>query len=369
MKLVLFFTTGMSLRKWSQAGIIKRELKLYNELAAHFDKIYLLTYGNARELRYHSLLAKNIEILYDKFGLGTMLYAVLAPLIHKEALKGADYYKTNQMNGSITAVIAKILYNKRLMLRTGYPWLQTLKEKKASIFKIIIASITERIAYRNASIIFVTTAQDKERIQQDYGITSEKISVISNYVDTELFKPIEHPFQKTKKRLVYIGRFAPEKNLINLIDAVKDLDVELFIIGSGNSGIELKQKIHKEEIKNIYFLSRLEHDLLPVMLRSSDVYVQPSLYEGNPKTILEAMSCGLPVVGTNVRGIRDIIRDGENGYLCGTSAESIKEAIIRAINNGALNVGQNARKEIIRNYSVNTVLKKEMEMYNAKKDN
>ena len=363
-KLVLFFTTGMSLRKWGEAGIIKREVKLYNELARDFDKIYFMTYGDKRELEYKHLLADNIEVLYDRFGLGTVLYSLLAPILHRKALEDADYFKTNQLNGSHTAVIAKVLFKKKLVVRQGYPWLKTLREKNANVIKIIIASISEKLAYKYADEIIVTTAQDRHEIILKYGMGCE-ISVIPNYVDTELFKPTEHPpeFQKTKKRLAYIGRLAPEKNLINLIDAVKDLDAELFIIGGGSFGIKLKQKIDAECIRNVYFMGRLDNELLPAILQTSDIYVQVSTYEGSPKTILEAMSCGLPVVGTNVRGIRDIIKDGENGYLCNTSADSIKETIRKVIDNGAAEVSTHARDYVLANFTLEKIMEKEREIY------
>ena len=100
--LVLFLTAGMSLDAWHRGGMLTREIAIYNELARHLNKIYFLSYGDEKELQYRELLADNIEILFDKHGIGTLLYSFLAPFIHRRALKGADFFKTNQMVGNLT---------------------------------------------------------------------------------------------------------------------------------------------------------------------------------------------------------------------------------------------------------------------------
>ncbi|HHE40732.1 MAG TPA: hypothetical protein ENL10_04445, partial [Candidatus Cloacimonetes bacterium] len=80
--LVLVLTAGMSLDAWHKGGMLTREIAIYNELARNLDKIYFLSYGDETELRYKELLADNIEILFDKHGIGTLLYSFLAPFIH-----------------------------------------------------------------------------------------------------------------------------------------------------------------------------------------------------------------------------------------------------------------------------------------------
>lgn len=361
--LVLFLTAGMSLDKWAKGGMLTREIKIYNEIAIHFKKIYFLTYGDESELKYKKHLADNIEILFNKNSMFTPMYSFFSPLIHKSIIKKADFLKTNQMTGSWTALIAKMLFKKKLIVRQGFPLLLTLKEKKESFIKIALAILIENTSYKSADKIIVTTLHDKKYVTHKYNVNPEKIAIISNYVDTDIFKPIE-TIKKEKKRMIFVGRFDREKNLISLIDAVKSMDVKLVLIGRGPMEKTLKNKVEKEEISNVSFPGIVPNEQLPVEFNKSEIFIQPSLYEGNPKTLLEAMSCGLPVIGTNVRGIKEIIKHEENGYLCELSSESIKEAIIKVLKSEEIKyrIGHNARETILAGYSLNYLVDKELSL-------
>ena len=364
--LVLFLTAGMSLDAWHKGGMLTREIAIYNELARNLDKIYFLSYGDENELQYRKLLADNIEILFDKHGIGTLLYSFLAPFIHRRALKSADFFKTNQMVGSWTAVIAKMLFKKRLILRQGFPWLLTLQEKKESKVKIIIASLIEPIAYKVADKIVVTSQHTREYVIEKYGLNPERVVVIPNYVDTDAFKPSKTT-GKEKNRIIFVGRLDKEKNLVNLIDAVKTLDVELVLIGEGPYEEILKTKVESERIGNVSFLGVIPNERLPLELNRSEIFVLVSIYEGNPKTLLEAMACGLPVIGTDVRGIKEVINHKKNGYLCDTSAESMKEAIMNVLESDELRgrMGRYARETIVEHYSVKSLATKELSLLTA----
>lgn len=358
-KLVFFFTAGMSVKKWSEGGMLSREVMLYNELAEHFEKIYFLTYGGDEEREYKNTLAPNIELLCNRWRMPTLIYSFLAPFIHRKGLKNADIYKTNQMRGSWTAVIAKLLFRKRLIVRQGYQYSTTLK-KKDNYFLGFIASIIESVAYKNADVVVVTSQSIKEFIRGRYKTEEEKIAVIPNYVDTKVFKPIE--IERDEKRVVFVGRLDREKNLFSLVDAVKGLDVELVLIGEGLLGDALKRKVKEEKIENVVFAGIIPNEELPEKLNKSAIFVQPSLYEGNPKTLLEAMACGLPVIGTDVVGINEVVRHKQNGYLCGTSTGTIRKAVREVLKDKKLQkeLGVYARRIIVEDYSLQTLVKREL---------
>ena len=364
--LVVFLTAGMSLDAWHKGGMLTREIAIYNELANHLDKIYFLSYGGEKELQYRELLADNIEILFDKNGMGTLLYSFFAPFIHWRALKGADFFKTNQMVGSWTAVIAKIMFNKKLIVRQGFPWLLTLQEKKESKIKILIASLIEPIAYKVANKIVVTSRHTRDYVFEKYRLNQENVVVIPNYVDTDVFKPSE-TIKKEKSRIIFVGRFDREKNLVNLIDAVKTLDAKLVLIGEGPQEDILKTKVESEGIDNVSFPGVIPNERLPLELNRSEIFVLVSIYEGNPKTLLEAMSCGLPVIGTDVRGIKEVINHKKSGYLCDTSVGSMKEAITDVLKNDELGerMGRYARETIVEHYSVKSLATKELSLLAA----
>jgi glycosyltransferase involved in cell wall biosynthesis len=86
----------------------------------------------------------------------------------------------------------------------------------------------------------------------------------------------------------------------------------------------------------VTFLGTLPHAELPALLRRSAAFVLPSHYEGNPKALVEAMACGVPVIGTRAPGIEELLTHRETGYLCGTSAADIRAAIVDVLGDAGL---------------------------------
>ena len=161
-----------------------------------------------------------------------------------------------------------------------------------------------------------------------------------------------------------MGRFTQQKNLFNLLNAIKGLNVNLTIFGSGHQEEELKAIVKQNKLK-VIFKGNIENKDLPKELNKHDLFILPSYFEGNPKVLLEAMSCGLSVIGTNVEGIKEIINHKENGYLCNTDAESLKKAIIEVLKNKNLQkkMKNNARKTILKEFSFKKVSEEEMKIY------
>jgi len=361
-KLALFFTTGVSLKTWEKVGNLAREIKPYKELAKYFKEIYFFTYGDKRDLEYQKLLPENIRIFPKKWNLPSILYSLFLPFLFSKELKKADILKTNQMSGSWSAVLTKWLYRKKLVVRCGYEWLKTKEKEKEAWWKLWLASFLEELSYKNADKIIVTSLEDRKFVEKRFRIKSLKIEIIPNYIDVELFKPLN--ISKEKGRIIFVGRLEKGKNLFNLIEAIANLPVKLVLIGSGSLKEKLK-KFSKEKKANVEFKGNIANEKLPEELNKSEIFVLPSFYEGCPKVLLEAMSCGLPCVGADVEGIKEIIRHKENGYLCKTDAKSIKEAIVNILQNKELQekMGENARKTILENFSLEKILEKELKIY------
>ena len=363
-KLALFFTKGISLEVWEKVGNLDREIKLYQKLASYFNEIYFFTYGDKEESKYQKLFPENIKIFSKKWNLSSSFYSLLLPLFYKEKIKEVDILKTNQMPGSWSAVIAKWLYKKKLVVRCGYEWLSFLEKQRKSWWKRIAAKFIEKIAYKNADKIILTSEKDKKFVIEKFKIAPEKIEVIPNYIDTDLFKPLNFP--KEKNRVISVGRLEEQKNLFNLIEAAGTLSVKLVIIGTGSLKEKLKN-FAKERNAKVEFKENIPNEKLPEELNRSEIFILPSWYEGCPKALLEAMACGLPCIGTNVEGIRDIIKHRENGYLCKPDAESIKKAILEVLNDKNLQqkISHNARKTILEKFSLEKILEKEIKIYQS----
>lgn len=361
MRLALFFTKGVSLEVWERVGMLSREIKPYQKLSNYFDEILFLTYGGKDDLKYKSLLDENIKILPNRLKLPPLIYSFLLPFLYRKELKEVDILKTNQVLGGWTAVIAMVLFKKKLIVRQGRQWSIFSEREGVKKWKMPIIHFLEKLAYKNADIIIVASEGERKFIKEKYDILSEKIKYIPNYIDTNLFKPLNIP---KENRICFVGRLEEQKNLFNLIKAVSGLGIKLVIFGSGSQKRDLEDFAKKLKA-DVEFKGNIPNQDLPGEINKSKLFILPSLYEGCPKVLLEAMACGLPVIGTRVDGIKEIIRDNENGYLVETSADSIRKAIKEVLDNQNLQekISQNARKTILDNFSLEKILEKEMSLY------
>jgi len=153
--------------------------------------------------------------------------------------------------------------------------------------------------------------------------------------------------RKQKINLLHVGRLSPERGISYLIEGVilfkerYDGDVALTIVGSGAEESVLKKKVRENGLDgNINFTGYIPYgkDIVGVY-QNSDIFILPSLSEGVPKTMLESMANGVPVIATSVGGIPEIIKDGVNGLLIPPADPSaIANAIYRLINNCELRI-------------------------------
>lgn len=358
----IFLTRGMSLSKWDKIGSIQREIKPYVKLADVFDKVYIFSYGANESVKYANLFPINVEIVSRAKFLPIIIYSFLLPFIHYKKLKNIQFLKTNQMDGSWTAVIAKKLYRAKLVIRCGYEWLQYLEKIKSLYFKRKIAYLIENFAYKNADKIVITSEEGKMFIKNKFGIEESKIKLIPNYIDTQRFNLIET--KKVPGRIIFVGRLDPVKNLENLIRGMKGLKAHLVIIGEGSLKKDLESLAKRESVR-VEFKGIVSQEKLPLELNKGEIFVLLSVSEGNPKVLLEGMSCGLPCLGSDISSIKEIINDGLNGILCQTDAESIHQGLVKLLENADLRkqLGINARKTIMERFSFEKIIEKELMLY------
>lgn len=361
-KLILFFTFGVSLKIWNDVGILDREIEIYKKLSRYLRRIYFLDYGSESELNFLKRLG-DVKLLHNKWCFKPILFSLLAPFLYWREMKEAFFFKTNQINGSWTAIIAKFFFRKKLIVRCGYlPSLLYRRKRGENRYKGKIANLLEPLAFRAADKIFLTTEEMQKYVTDRYGVEENKVKVVPNFVNTDVFKHLPE-IKKEKRRICFIGRLSEEKNIFSLLDALKDMEnIKLVIIGDGPLRKKLQEKVKKDRI-NADFLGNIPNHQLPKQLNKSEVFILPSIHEGHPKTLLEAMACELPVIGTDVPGIREVITHKENGYLCGTSSKEIKKAIIEVLKNDKLKtkMGKKGREFITKTCSVEKILEQELE--------
>jgi glycosyltransferase involved in cell wall biosynthesis len=366
-KLVLFFTRGVSLETWDNVGMFEREVTLYRHLQEHGVQVSFVTYGHASDLAYADRLP-GIRILCNRWGLSPRRYERWLPVLHGWHLWRADIYRTNQTNGAEVALRVALQFGKSFVARCGYMrslHMRAWREQGRPGADALVgeAEETERDVFHGADRVVVTTSALKAYTVEQYQLPGSKVRVIPNYVLTDLFRP--DPEEGTPgNRLCFIGRLEALKNPVALLEAIQGLDVELWMIGEGSLRKPLEEQACRLGL-NVRFLGRVSHHQLPSCLNRCDLYVQPSLIEGHPKTVLEAMSCGLPVIGGDSPGIRELIKHGETGYLCGTSPQEIRAAICTVLGNNVLRrqLGEQAHRFVVEHFSLEHVLALELKLY------
>ena len=219
--------------------------------------------------------------------------------------------------------------------------------------KIVKTSIR---VYQEATAIAGVSQKVLDQIQKKVDI-SKKGYVVYNGVDTDKFVPIEHKNRRVE--VVSIGNLIPLKGHDYTIQAVKRLveekkyDIHLTIAGRGEKETELKTLVEKLEIqKYVRFVGYVTYDKIVSLLQSSDIFVLPSYYEALGCVYLEAMACGVPVIGCWGNGIDEIIQNGEDGYLVeGKNVESIVENVEKMLEKSHYKeMGRLARKHVEENY-------------------
>jgi len=159
------------------------------------------------------------------------------------------------------------------------------------------------------------------------GINENNVIVVPNGVDTEKFKPAGKENARKllnlpldKNIILFVGALRSIKGVDYLIEAAKnfvDSNTELYLVGR-DDGLKKSLKKMAQDFKItdfIKFIGPVNHKDIPLWVSASDILVLPSLSEGRPNVVLEALACEVPVVATDVGGIPELIINGETGYL------------------------------------------------------
>ncbi len=164
-----------------------------------------------------------------------------------------------------------------------------------------------------AEMIVVPSPSVADAAQNWAGIPPEKIAVIPNAVEISEFAPHQNIYGK---RVGFIGRLDPIKRIDDLITAISLLpdDVTLNIYGEGGERSQIESMVDALNLTQRVKLHGAVQGPVEV-LAGMDLLVLPSDAEGFGLVLIEAMAAGVPVIGTNVPGIRDVIVDGKNGIL------------------------------------------------------
>jgi len=240
--------------------------------------------------------------------------------------------------------------------------------------QLTIAKLSEKINYRFSKKIIVVAEGIKRGIIKSYHISPEKVIVIQNGADTDLFKPLnkkeifaDFNFDINCKYVGFVGSFAPWHGLEHLIDSAPLVlseypDVKYVLIGDGGLKGKIKKKIDDLGLNdNFIFVDRIPHSEVPKYINLFDVCIifKDKKIPGSPLKLAEYMACGKAVIATNSEDF-EILKEINAGILVNPeNPREVCNAIITLIKNDSLrkNMGINARKYIIINRSWDSTAK------------
>ena len=231
---------------------------------------------------------------------------------------------------------------------------------------------------QNASAVTTNASVLREKAK---AFLDRDISLIPNGIDGELFRPLDRNtilvdalgFQGQDKIIGFVGELREKKGLSSLLDTyaqvVKTLPASLLLVGDVRAGDdrkvfeELRSSIPNANIVVTGYVSNVD---LPSYYSVMDVLVHPSLRDGMPNAVLEAMACGRTVVATQAGGVMDVLLDGKNGRLVSINdINSLSVVIQEVLSDKALQsrLGDSARRTILDKFTLQNELDGNLAVY------
>lgn len=215
----------------------------------------------------------------------------------------------------------------------------------------------------------------------DYGINEEKLEIIPLGIDTNIFKPRDKDIIKEKLSInekniiLYVGQLIERKGLDHLIKAILCLsddikkDLKVIIIGEGSEKDRLETLCKEMGLNSIFkFLGTVKREKIPYYYSIADIFVLPSLSEGRPVVIYEAMASECAIIASNVDGIPEQVKEGYNGFLVKPrDNEALADKIGYLVEHEKImeKMKKNSRKRIIdENWTWNGYSKQLIKTYN-----
>ncbi|MBX4211190.1 MAG: glycosyltransferase family 4 protein [Candidatus Yanofskybacteria bacterium] len=279
--------------------------------------------------RYTKTLALSEQknnITIHRVGFGSKLDKWMFPLL---GFLKALHLPGDVLHGYQASYGALAAYGTSLFKRA--PFVLTLQEGKELDKQNLFIRLLRRFLVKRADRVTAISPY-----LADYARSirpGNHIEIIPNGVGSSFFRTSvsEQPV------VISVSRLVPKNGLENLILAMKEIPATLWIVGEGPQRNYLENLLNREEISNVVFKGTVQHSELPDLLAQARVFVRPSLSEGLGNAFLEAMACGIPVVGSRVGGIPMFLKHEETGLFCDPKdPKDIAQTISRLLSDASL---------------------------------
>ena len=305
-------------------------------------------------LSHSFVVAAEIEILHKRVGLDIIDFPEWAAEAYAHLLNRTPY-------NSIPVVIQ--LHGPLVMFANTMNW----PDKESEFYKT--GTFMESTCVKLADAVYSSSECSAQWIKKYYNSAKSDIPVIHLGIDVTKFAP--QPVLKNKRpTIIFVGKIVQNKGAEELVEAtcrlVKEFpDLLLRLVGRGDANFInlLQEKADKFGASRLLdFPDYIHSEDLPIELSKAHVFCAPSYYEGGPGFVyLEAMACGLPVIGCSGSGVNEIVTSGETGLLVPPkNSKALEEALRKILSNETMgkSMGENAREFVLKESDTRACLRK-----------
>ena len=323
------------------------------------DGIHIHRFKWAEPKEFKALV--HFDGLIDYFRLITYIFSLFLKLLITIRKYDIDIIHAHSVipTGFIGAIVAKIMRKPLFITSHG---MDINNFENSPLFRWLI-----KFSLKNCNNAIAVSGDLGEKIRS-LGIDQDKIVVLRNGVNINRFKPLRNnelrKYYKIKENdilILFVGYLDTFKGIFELIDVFYKIkqehnNIKLMIIGTGPKKHEIENKVLASDLKNsVIFTGNLKPDEMHRYYQAADIFTLPSYTEGLPLAILEAMSCGIPVIASDIGGIPEIIKNNENGFIIPPKNRKIlKDRLMILINNAELRekFGRNSIEIIKEEFSI-----------------
>ncbi len=369
MNILYFLTYGYNLKTWYDSGQLTREIKHFEKLHEEDENLnfVIFSYGDETDSNYVDKdfikvvpIYKYKKIYKWKFVnfINSFFYKKFLKTVH---LENSEIIIQNQLLGCWIPILIRRKFNIPLIIRTGYDMYEfSIYENKSTIKKLLFKYLTF-LGLRYSDIYTVTSNCDKQFLIKNFSNKfSSKIKIRPNWVNIQDIALDKLNYTKNSKKIVSVGRIEKQKNYELIIRALEKTDYELDIYGEGSLKHSLSQLAENLNVK-VNFFGIVSNEELYIKLKGYRYYISSSIYEGNPKSVLEAMSAGCLVIASNIKNHLEFLTD-QNSILFENNIKFLQDVLLSLEKNEENNVKLiiNAQKTINEKYLLKKLVENEL---------
>jgi glycosyltransferase involved in cell wall biosynthesis len=374
--IINILTWGVGISEWEKLLLDQRELSLFHLYREMGCEVWIVS-TSAQDYKDRDRITTQYHEFQFIFLEPNLISSFFRLIMDKAVISLRQKYKknsrkiairSNQLLGAHLGIAIRRFRPMEFIVRQGFNAVDNEIKSDSKRFKCLLFAMYEKFLFLFVKKWEFTSDSSMKSSLNRNSWPSIKPILIPNFVDMEVWagRPlIGKEFDKL--RVGFFGRLAPVKNLTNLVVAFAiHRKIELIIVGEGPNKVEL-QKLAESHNFPLVILDRMSPENLAAECNTWDYAIFPSLFEGNPKGVLEMFSLGIPVLATPVDGIKQLVKHRETGFLSnGTAKEDLLE-LLRTVEeitpDVRASVVSNAKSFVEENNSLEVFVKKEMAFY------